>query len=411
MVEKHEVLALIPARGGSKGIPYKNIRKFAGYPLIAYSIAAGLQAESISRVIVSTDDPAIAQVAEEFGAEVPFMRPTELAQDDTLDLPVFEHALTWLGVNEGYHPEMVVQLRPTSPIRPLDLVDQAVKQLQEHPEADSVRGVVPAGQNPYKMWRIDDAEGHMDPLLTLKGMREPYNAPRQKLPQVYWQTGHIDVIRSKVILKAHSMSGEIILPILVDPNYTVDIDTLRDWARTEWLVREGVLNMVHPGHRPRPWPEKVRLVVFDFDGVMTDDRVWVNQEGVESVSANRGDGMGIEMLLAAGFSSVIISTEVNPVVAARAKKLGLPYFHGIGDKAHTLSTYLENEHIPSQETIYVGNDVNDLACFPLVGCAFAVANAHPDVLRKADRVLRHHGGHGAVREICDMLLRRYSQGQ
>lgn len=408
MVDKPEILALIPARGGSKGIPQKNIREFAGYPLLAYSIAAGLQAESVTRVVVSTDDPVIAQVAEEFGAEIPFLRPVELAQDDTLDLPVFEHALSWLRDHESYDPEMVVQLRPTSPIRPIGLVDQAVKQLLEHPEADSVRGVVPAGQNPYKMWRVNDIDGHMAPLLTLKGVREPYNAPRQQLPPVYWQTGHIDVIRSKVIRKAHSMSGEIILPLHIDANFSVDIDTVRDWARAEWLVREGVLNMVHPGYRPRPWPEKVRLVVFDFDGVMTDDRVWVNQDGDESIAANRGDGMGIEMLLAAGFKSVIISTEANPVVAVRAKKLGLPYFHGIGDKARTLSAYLKKEHIPPQETVYIGNDVNDLACFPLVGCAFAVANAHPDVLRKADRVLRHRGGHGAVREICDLVLRRYS---
>lgn len=409
MVKSSEVLALIPARGGSKGIPHKNIRDFAGYPLLAYSIAAGLQAESVSRVIISTDDPAIAQIAEDFGAEVPFLRPGQLAQDDTLDLPVFEHALSWLKANEGYFPEMVVQLRPTSPIRPIGLVDRAVEQLRTNPQADSVRGVVPAGQNPYKMWRIENTEGRMTPLLTLQGVHEPYNAPRQQLPQAYWQTGHIDVIRRKVIVEQHSMSGGVILPAMIDPNFSVDIDTLRDWSRAEWLVREGVLEMIHPGHRPRPWPQNVRLVVFDFDGVMTDDRVWVNQDGLESVSANRSDGMGIEMLLAAGFRSVIISTEANPVVAARAKKMRLPYFHGVGDKARTLSAYLEQEQILAQECIYVGNDVNDLACFPLVGCAFAVANAHPDVLRQADRVLRHRGGRGAVREVCDLLIRRYGK--
>lgn len=409
MVKSSEVLALIPARGGSKGIPHKNIRDFAGYPLLAYSIAAGLQAESVSRVIISTDDPAIAQIAEDFGAEVPFLRPGQLAQDDTLDLPVFEHALSWLKANEGYFPEMVVQLRPTSPIRPIGLVDRAVEQLRTNPQADSVRGVVPAGQNPYKMWRIENTEGRMTPLLTLQGVHEPYNAPRQQLPQAYWQTGHIDVIRRKVIVEQHSMSGGVILPEMIDPNFSVDIDTLRDWSRAEWLVREGVLEMIHPGHRPRPWPQNVRLVVFDFDGVMTDDRVWVNQDGLECVSANRSDGMGIEMLLAAGFRSVIISTEANPVVAARAKKMRLPYFHGVGDKARTLSAYLEQEQILAQECIYVGNDVNDLACFPLVGCAFAVANAHPDVLRQADRVLRHRGGRGAVREVCDLLIRRYGK--
>jgi redox-sensitive bicupin YhaK (pirin superfamily) len=150
-----EVLAIIPARGGSKGIPGKNIRDFAGHPLLTYSIAAGLQAELVTRVIVSTDSEAIAEVARRYGAETPFLRPAEFAQDNTLDLPVFQHALTWLAENEGYRPDIVVQLRPTSPVRPANLVDQAVRLLADHPEADSVRGVVPAGENPHKMWRID----------------------------------------------------------------------------------------------------------------------------------------------------------------------------------------------------------------------------------------------------------------
>ncbi|HQC21081.1 MAG TPA: acylneuraminate cytidylyltransferase family protein, partial [Anaerolineaceae bacterium] len=118
MVKKPEVLALIPARGGSKGIPRKNIRDFGGAPLIAWSIAAALRAETVTRVIVSTDDEEIAAVAREWGAETPFLRPAELAQDDTTDYPVFRHALDWLAAHENYRPEVVVQLRPTSPVRP-----------------------------------------------------------------------------------------------------------------------------------------------------------------------------------------------------------------------------------------------------------------------------------------------------
>ncbi|MFW5713895.1 MAG: cytidylyltransferase domain-containing protein [Brevefilum sp.] len=406
MVSQSEVLALIPARGGSKGILRKNIRDFAGHPLIAYSIAAGLQAGLVNRVVVSTDDPEIAEIAKAYGAELPFLRPAELARDETLDLPVFEHALEWFKEHENYEPDFVVQLRPTSPIRPKDLVDRGIELLKEHPEADSVRGVVPAGQNPYKMWSISQ-DGKLKPLLTVEGIDEPFNAPRQSLPKVFWQTGHIDVIRSDVILRKGSMTGENILPLHIDPSYTVDIDTLRDWTRYELLVRENELDMVYPGKAPRPWPERVSLVVFDFDGVMTDDRVWVTQSGQESIAANRSDGMGIEMLLDAGFSAVIISTESNPVVAARAKKLGLPYFHGVGNKSDVLKVYLEKEGFLSEETIYVGNDVNDLPCFPVVACAIAVGDAHHMVRRQADQVLKHPGGHGAVREICDILLDRY----
>ena len=405
MVKTPEVLAIIPARGGSKGIPHKNIREFAGYPLIAYSIAAGTRASRVTRVIVSTDDQEIASIARDFGAEVPFMRPAILAGDLTLDLPVFKHALTWLLENENYYPDVVVQLRPTSPIRPVNLVDQAVGKLFDHPEADSVRGVVPAGQNPHKMWRIN-ADGTMKSLLKIEGIAEPYNEPRQKLPPVYWQTGHIDVIRTGVILDGGSMSGEVILPEFIDPAYTVDIDSWRDWARYEWLVRELDLEMVHPGRKPRPWPLKVSLVVFDFDGVMTDNRVWVDQAGVESVAANRGDGMGIEMLLAAGYQAVIISTEPNPVVGARADKIGLPYFQGVGNKAETLQRYLQQNDILPDETVFLGNDVNDLPCFPIVAYAVVVADAHPEVSRQADLILTHSGGHGAVREFCDILINR-----
>src|SRR5512143_240464 len=121
-----EVLAIIPARGGSKGIPRKNIRMFAGHPLIAYSIEAGLSARSVTRVIVSTDDEEIASVARQFGAETPFLRPAEFAQDNSVDLPLFQHALKWLDEHEGYHPQVVLQLRPTSPLRPRMLVDRAV---------------------------------------------------------------------------------------------------------------------------------------------------------------------------------------------------------------------------------------------------------------------------------------------
>jgi len=404
-----EVLAIIPARGGSKSIPRKNIRPFAGHPLIAYSIAAGLKAETVTRVIVSTDDEEIAQVAREYGAEVPFLRPDELAQDNTTDFPVFEHALTWLADQEGYHPEIVVQLRPTSPVRPPDCVDNAVRLLLEHPEADSVRGVVLSGQDPHKMWRIS-AEGRMLPLLTIDGMAEPYNSPRQTLPVTYWQTGHIDAIRASIIFKKRSLSGNFILPLVLDDQYTVDIDTPTDWQRAEWLVTQrahpGGLAMVYPGRTPRPLPVKVRLVVFDFDGVMTDDRVWIDQNGREMVAASRSDGMGIALLRKAGIDALVLSTEANPVVAARCEKLKLPVLQSVLDKGQALSAYLEQNQIDQQHVLYLGNDVNDLPCLDKVGCFVAVADAHPRLRAQADFVLTKPGGRGAVRELCDLLLSR-----
>ncbi len=411
-----EVLVIIPARGGSKGIPRKNIRHFCGYPLIAYSIAAGLQAESVTRVIVSTDDEEIAAVAREWGAETPFLRPAEFAQDKTTDLPVFVHALRWLAEHEGYKPDVVVQLRPTSPIRPKTMVDEAVRILLQHADADSVRGIVPAGQNPHKMWNLPQGgNAPMKNLLAVEGIEEPYNAPRQILPDAYWQTGHIDAIRPAAILSG-SMSGKTIYPLVIDPNFTVDLDNLRDWERAEWLATSpagergtgGGLEIVWPGRAKRPMPERIDLLVLDFDGVVTDNRVWVDEAGHEMVAAWRSDSLIMSKLRQAGTEVVILSSEVNPVVAARARKMKVEAIHGVGldDKAEVLENLLESRKIDPRNVAYIGNDLNDLPCFELVGWAVAVADAQPEVLRVADFVTSKNGGHGAVREVCDLILSR-----
>jgi CMP-N-acetylneuraminic acid synthetase len=240
-----EILAIIPARGGSKSIPRKNIRSFAGHPLIAYSIAAGLAAEAVTRLLVSTDDEEIAAVARRYGAETPFLRPPEFAKDQTPDLPVFQHALHWLEQHEGYRPEIVVQLRPTSPLRQVWHIDQAVYRLLERPEADSVRAVCVPFQNPFKMWRID-SDGFMQPLIQT-GYSEPYNLPRQALPDVYWQTGYVDATWADTILKKNSMTGEYILPLIVDPGDWIDIDSPSDWRNAERLLETGEIKLEELG--------------------------------------------------------------------------------------------------------------------------------------------------------------------
>ncbi|MCA2002186.1 MAG: acylneuraminate cytidylyltransferase [Chloroflexi bacterium] len=403
-----EILALIPARGGSKGIPRKNIRSFAGYPLIAWSIAAAKQSELVTRVIVSTDDEEIAAVAREWGAETPFLRPAELAQDKTTDLPVFEHALKFLEEIEGYRPEIVIQLRPTSPIRPKGMVDSAIRVLLNHPDADCVRGVVPAGQNPFKMWRFSGEDKPLAPLLQAEGIPEPYNAPRQILPPVYWQTGHIDAIRVSTITRKNSLTGDVIYPLTIDPKYTVDIDTLADWAKYEAVVYSG-LEMVSPTQRARrPMPKEIKLIVCDFDGVVTDNLVITDQDGREMVSASRSDSMHIKTLREKGVDFLILSSEPNPVVLARAKKMGVEAIHNLGmeHKDRALLDVLEKRNLKPENVVYLGNDLNDLPCFEIAGWAVAVADAAPEVLRAADYALTKSGGHGAVRELCELVLKK-----
>jgi N-acylneuraminate cytidylyltransferase len=405
MVKKLEVLAIIPARGGSKGIPRKNVRNFAGYPLIAYSIAAALQSKYVTRTLVSTDDEEIAAVARQCGAETPFLRPAEFAQDNTTDLPVFKQALEWLKENENYQPDIVIQLRPTSPIRPVNCVDDAIQILIDHPDAESVRGIVPSGQNPFKMWQVDEASGRMINLLPVEGIREPYNAPRQQLPKTYWQTGHIDAIRPRAILEKNSMSGDIIMPLHIDASYTVDIDSPADWVKYERLVKDGNLKMALPGPSKRPFPEKVEMLVMDFDGVLTDNRVWVDENGRESVACNRSDSLGLDLLRKkTGVKPLVLSKEINPVVTQRCKKLKLECLQAVDDKASALSSILKERRIPNEAVIYMGNDVNDLPCFPIAGYSVCPADAQPEVLRAADHATFLAGGHGAVRELCDLII-------
>lgn len=209
-----EVLALIPARGGSKSIPRKNLAVVAGRPLIAYSIEQALASRLITRTIVSTDDEEIADVARACGAEVPFMRPGALALDESPDLDVFRHALQELHAREGYRCELVVHLRPTGPVRRVEPIDRAIALMLGRPDAHSLRSVSLAEQTPYKMWRIDD--GELRPLLQAPGMVEAYCAPRQTLPKAYWQNGYVDIVRPDVVLELGRMAGERILPFIVD---------------------------------------------------------------------------------------------------------------------------------------------------------------------------------------------------
>jgi N-acylneuraminate cytidylyltransferase len=393
-------VAIIPARAGSKSIPRKNIRPLNGIPLLAYSIEAGLKARLVDRVVVSTDNEEVAQIARAWGADVPFLRPAAIAGDDTPDLPVFQHAIGWLETSADGPPEIVVQLRPTSPLRPPDCVDNAIELLHRDQSLDSVRGVVLAAQNPYKMWRLR-ADRTMTPLLDA-GAPEFYNQPRQELPQTFWQSGHVDAIRTRVIRDRASMSGDRIGALILDAAYTSDIDTETDWRRTEWLLEHLDRPIVRPGAR-RPFPEKPRLVVFDFDGVMTDNRVWVAEDGTESVACNRSDGLGLEKLRRLGVDLFVLSTESNPLVAARCRKLDLPLEQNVRDKADCLRCLLRERGVAAADVVYVGNDVNDADCMRIVGCSVAVADAHPDVRPLADVMLTRPGGHGAVRELCDRL--------
>jgi N-acylneuraminate cytidylyltransferase len=239
----NQTLALIPARGGSKGVPRKNVMMLAGKPMIAYSILQAQASRLINRVIVSTDDEEIAAVAREWGAEVPFMRPAEFAQDLSPDIEVFRHALTWLRDQQSYQPEMVVHLRPTGPARQVQVIDDAIELLSGHPEADAVRSVSVALQTPYKMWRINHL-GFIEPLFRLPGVPDCQSLPRQQLPLAYWQNGYVDVVRPRAVLLKHSMWGDCALPLILEES-TFELDYPENIPEIEKALRS-----IEKGNKP-----------------------------------------------------------------------------------------------------------------------------------------------------------------
>ncbi|MBV8716430.1 MAG: acylneuraminate cytidylyltransferase family protein [Chloroflexi bacterium] len=229
------ILAVVPARGGSKGIVRKNLQLLGGRPLVAHAVEAGLGAKPlISRVVCSTDDPEIAEVARSAGAEVPFMRPVELAQDGTEDWPVFVHTLDWLEAHEGWVADLIVNLRPTSPMRTSQHVTDAIGLLLET-GADSVKAVCLARQHPHKMWLRGNGGG-IEPFLKtpFRRSRGP-DVPRAELEDVYWQNGVVDVTRRQVIREQRAMIGKRVAGLVTTPEESIDIDTPLDLALAELL--------------------------------------------------------------------------------------------------------------------------------------------------------------------------------
>ena len=228
------IIAIIPARGGSKGVPGKNIKKLEGYPLIAYSIVACRLAKKIDRVIVSTDSTEIAEIAESFGAEVPFMRPVELAKDNSTDLEFIEHAINWFENNEGIIPEYLVQIRPTTPLREPELIDAAILKIIENPNASSLRSVHEIRESPYKLLSINN--DFLEGLYPGDPRPEYYNLPRQNFPPVYQPNGYVDIIKSETVLKLKTLHGPKILSFLTPD--VGEIDNIDDFNYIEYMFRK-----------------------------------------------------------------------------------------------------------------------------------------------------------------------------
>lgn len=379
-------VVVIPARGGSRGIPRKNLERVAGRSLVARAVRSALGA-GIGPVVVSTDDEDIAIEAARHGARV-VRRPADLATDAAGSEGVVLHVLEQLEAHAETLPPVTVLLQATSPfIDPLDLA------VAVHRVADDAADVVLSATEDHSFRWTHGPDGAASPV----GHDSSHRARRQDLPPQLRETGAFYAMRTTG-LRAHRnrFFGRIALHE-VRGLTSMEIDTPADLAH----ARAVAAHLLDPSSAPHL---DVDAVVTDFDGVHTDDHATVTADGTEHVRVHRGDGLGVANVRRAGVPFLVLSTETDGVVAARGRKLGVDVVHGTDDKSGELLAWLAAHDLDPARVAYVGNDVNDLAPMSLVGWPVAVADAHPEVRAAARHVLTRAGGEGAVRELCDLVL-------
>jgi YrbI family 3-deoxy-D-manno-octulosonate 8-phosphate phosphatase len=389
--ESIEILAIIPARGGSKGIPLKNIKLVAGKPLIEYNIRAALESQYITRLVVSTDNPQIGKIAKDRGAEIVW-RPEKISGDTASSESALLHVLKYLYENEKYQPDLIVFLQCTSPLTITEDIDGTIQALLDN-KADTALAVAPFH---YFIWKTTE-KGLTEGINHNKSVR----LRRQDREPQYIETGAVYVMKTQEFTeKEHRFFGKTafyVMPLervheIDDP---VDLEIAENRLRTQ-----KVFNRL---------PEVPSALIMDFDGVFTDNKVIVNEDGKEAVLCNRGDGHGISLLRKTKLPMIVLSSEINPVVKSRTTKLHLECVHGLKEKKQVLIDWAHAHEIDLTDAIYIGNDVNDLSSMKIVGCSVAVQDAHPEVLKNADIILTKSGGQGAIRELCDMLIKKMGE--
>ncbi|MET8399802.1 acylneuraminate cytidylyltransferase [Streptomyces sp900116325] len=391
------VLAVIPARGGSKGVPAKNIAQVGGIPLVARAVQACLGSSEVTDVVVTTDDASIAAAARAAGDALGaserlhcVQRPAAIAGDRSSSEDAVLHALDAYEAMHGRTVDVVLLVQCTSPFLTREDIDGVAAAVARE-GADTAVTVAPFHGF---IWRDGTAvEDHAYGVNHDKGVRQM----RQDRPEDLLETGAayaMDVAGFRT--HRHRFFGDTAL-VRTDPARVLEIDDPHDLGRARALAP-----LLDPS--PLPTRDDIDAVVLDFDGTQTDDRVLIDADGREIVAVHRGDGLGIAALRKSGLDLLILSTEQNPVVAARANKLRIPVLHGIDRKDLALKQWCDEQGIAPERVLYVGNDVNDLPCFALAGWPVAVASAHDSVRAAARAVTTTPGGFGAIREIAAWLL-------
>lgn len=384
-----KAIAIIPARGGSKAIRLKNICNLAGRPLVSHAIESCLASRHVGQVIVSTDNREIAAVAKSWGARV-VTRPAELSGDFEPSESALCHVLDHLEEKGEPLPEITLLVQCTSPLTLPEDIDATIEKLESR-QADVAFTVTPSH---CFLWTVQK-----DGTACALNHDHRHRPMRQEITSQFRETGAVYAMRtSKFRQHRHRFFGKIVAHV-VPAKRSVDIDTSLDLRLAETLVAE-----TKPDPSLRETLSAVKAVVLDFDGVLTDNCVWVDQEGKESVRCNRSDGLALERLKRSGLDLLVLSSETNPVVGKRCAKLNIECVIAKESKLASLEKWSSARYLDLGDIIYVGNDLNDLECLRAAGLAVAVADAHPIVRRAADLVLSTNGGKGAVAELAEIIF-------
>jgi N-acylneuraminate cytidylyltransferase len=382
--------AIIPARGGSKGIPRKNLLELCGRPMLAWTIVQAQKSGVVRDVYVSSDDAEILSVAQEWGAE-PIQRPAELATDSSSSESALVHALDHLESSGRGLPDVVLFLQVTSPLRePKDISDALAQFCKE--AADSLLSCMRLED--FFIWRRTD-NGCQS--MNYDYRRRPR---RQEIPEQFLENGSIYIFKPEVLRQHDNRLGGRIALFEMPFWKSWQLDSLELKDIVEWHLRERLYhNLV-----TLPRAEDLDLIVYDFDGVMTDNRAYLSQKGEEMVRINRGDGFGVAQFRRVGIRQLILSAETNPVVAARGAKLQIEVLQGVDDKAAMLKQYCVTSGIILKRVAYVGNDLSDMEAMKSVAWSVAPADAYPALKEVARIVTQAKGGEGVVRELAALLL-------
>ncbi|OZC60254.1 hypothetical protein CH267_04715 [Rhodococcus sp. 06-621-2] len=373
-------VAIIPARGGSKGVHGKNLRQVGGVPLIVRAIRSCLNAAKVSVVYVSTDDNNIASAALNAGARV-ITRPSTISGDTATSESALIHALSEIAKLQ-HLPKVTLFVQCTSPfIMPAD-IDSAIDKIVDE-KADTVISVA---RTHRFIWHVEGSQ--------LRGINHDglVRKRRQDLEPQYMETGAFYALHTKNFLKSETRFMQKTVAQEVDDTSSIEIDTEADL-----IIANAIAASFDSLSR-------IKAIITDFDGVHTDDTAYIDQNGVESVRISRSDGMGLGMLRKAGIPMLILSKEQNRVVQSRGTKLGIDVIQGIDDKQPQVLKWLCDKGVRAEDAAYVGNDINDISSMKSVGWPIAVADARSSVKACARIVLSKPGGGGALRELADLVL-------